>query len=115
VSQCEAVTPPQLTPARQIRCVLEDGHEPVYVGDQCVGHNYGGLGPYSPRLDQTREALVGFGEAATKLTQILQAAIPTIKQAWDVAIPILVQLGVQLTALEAELRREQPVPPDHVQ
>ena len=47
--RCEAMSPQHLTPSRPpLRCVLEAGHDPVYVEGRYLGHNYSGLGPYAP-------------------------------------------------------------------
>lgn len=119
MGQCEATTSPEMTPSRQIRCILEAGHDPVYIRDQLVGHNYGGLGPYSPRWEPEQiaaaeQALTQIGVQAVELMRVLQSIIPVFRQMWDTILPSLQKIEAELRALEAQ-HADAEVPPDHVQ
>ena len=51
--QCPALTSWRDSPARRYRCVMEEGHAPLgTVLGQKLTHNFGGLGPYTPRISE---------------------------------------------------------------
>ena len=50
--QCWELSHPHDTPAIRLRCVMEQGHDPV----RPWGHVFGGLGPFTPGATRWRGA-----------------------------------------------------------
>lgn len=110
--QCEAMSPQHLTPSRPpLRCVLEAGHEPVYVGDDCIEHNYSGLGPYTPPWDRREQIALALPHMSAAFAEIGRASAAFGEAVSKALLAFGESLAVLIANAEEAKKSERPADP----